>query len=528
VKDQSTKKDLLWFSVVAIAILAFGSIPFWIAKSVETNKLVFLGAYFDEADYAVHISMMQAGRMGEWTYQIRFTSEEHRAAFVRMFYIILGHASKWSGLNVETTFHIARWFFGFIALYSIYQLCRKIFPNQIHARTAFLLSALGAGTGWLQLMLGAPLEPISPIDFWLIDAYIFFSISLFPSFSFSLALMASALNLFLFFLDSRKWQTVAFICLLAVVSQITNPIAFAAIDAAFVGTTLSFWWKNREIESRHLFALFIIAFAQIPLLTYNFLILARDPFWSQFTYQNQTLSPPPSFYVWGFAPFWIFAIYGMVITFRERNSNMAAMTAWVISGFTLAYIPVFIQRRFILGITIPLGILAIYGLSHLIKLISTKLPNILNREKLAYFTYILLASISSIYLSLGSGLFMQTQPAEKFNSRDLENALVWLNENAKPDDFVLADIKTSQLVAQRTSLRVYVGHQMETIYFEDKKLSMIAYFQGNSPKGWLTQTRAQWVIYGQYEKEISSSFAPRSELKLAYKNETVTIYKVRH
>jgi hypothetical protein len=115
-----------------------------------------------------------------------------------------------------------------------------------------------------------------------------------------------------------------------------------------------------------------------------------------------------------------------------------------------------------------------------------------------------------------------------FNSRDLENALVWLNENAKPDDFVLADIKTSQLVAQRTSLRVYVGHQMETIHFEDKKLSMIAYFQGNSPNGWLTQTRAQWVIYGQYEKKISSSFAPSSELEIAYKNETITIYKVRH
>ena len=120
---------------------------------------------------------------------------------------------------------------------------------------------------------------------------------------------------------------------------------------------------------------------------------------------------------------------------------MGAMAAWVISGFTLAYLPVLIQRRFILGITIPLGILAVYGLSHILKKISIKSPNILKREGLVCFTYILLASISSIYLSLGLSLFMQTRPVDKFYPRDLESALIWLNENADSNDFVLADVK---------------------------------------------------------------------------------------
>ena len=97
-------------------------------------------------------------------------------------------------------------------------------------------------------MLGASLEPISPIDFWLIDAYIFFSISLFPSFSFTVALMTSALNLYLDYLHTGKWQTIVFISLLAIASQITNPIAFAVIDIAFAGATFILWWKNREIE----------------------------------------------------------------------------------------------------------------------------------------------------------------------------------------------------------------------------------------------------------------------------------------
>ncbi len=264
---------------------------------------------------------------------------------------------------------------------------------------------------------------------------------------------------------------------------------------------------------------------QIPLLTYNFFILNRDPFWSQFTFQNQTLSPPPIFYFWGFAPFWLFALYGMFLALRERNPNMAAMTAWMGGGFALVYLPVAIQRRFVLGITIPLAALAVHGLSQLIK----RIPVFLKRENLVYFSYILLASVSSIYLSLGSSLFMRTLPAEKFYPRDLESALVWLSEreNAMPNDFVLADIQTSQLVAQRTSLKVYVGHEMETIRYEDKKMAMELFYKGRAPKDWLAQTRVRWVIYGPYEKKISSSFAAGTELEMVYKNNSVIIYRVK-
>jgi hypothetical protein len=520
-KNQSHKNDLFLFSLIALAILALSSLPYWVGRASETDELLFRGIYFDEADYAVHISMMQAGSMGDGTYQMRFTDEEHRAAFLRMFYIALGHASRWTGLHVETTFHIARWIFGFIALSCIYQLFQKIFRSVSHARAAFLLGSCGAGAGWLQLILGAPLEPISPIDFWLIDAYVFFSVSLFPSFSFNLALMGLTLNLFLNYLETGKWQTVLWISLLAALSQTTNPIALATVDMAFAGAVLSLWWRNRKIESRHVLALLAIALAQLPLLSYNYLILNHDPVWSTFTFQNQTLSPPPIFYLWGFAPFWLFAPYGIILAFRERNSSMIAMAAWVFTGFVLVYLPVAIQRRFILGITIPLAALAIYGLGHLIKLTSF----LLKRENLTFLTFALLASVSSIYLVLGTSQHIQTLPTEKYYPRDFENALAWLNENATPNDFVLGSIPSSQLTAQRTRLKVYVGHKMETIQFENKKSYMISFYKGTSPKNWLTQTRVQWVIYGPYEREISSSFSPSPDLKLIYKNKTVTIYK---
>lgn len=508
----------------AIAIMALASLPLWVGHASETSDILFRGTFFDEADYAVHLSMMQSGRMGDWMYQMRFTEEPHQPTFLRMFYIMLGHVSRWAGLDLVTTFQIARWLFGSTAIYTIYLLCQKLFNNINHVRAAFFLAVLGAGAGWFQLLLGIPLTPISPIDFWLIDAYVFFSISLFPSFSFSLTLMVWALKLFLDYLETGRSKTIFLVSLLAVISQTTNPISFMVVDIAFAGAVFTSWWKNQKIEPRHIAALVMIALAQLPLLIYNFLILSRAPFWSLFTTQNETLSPPPVFYIWGFAPFWLFAFYGIFLALREQNPKMLAMTVWVAAGFSLAYLPVAIQRRFILGITIPLAILAINGLGKLLHQLfkSTK------RENLILFSYILLASISTVYLSLGSSLFLKTTPTNKFYPHDLENALIWLDKTARPNDFVLADISTSQIVAQRTQLKVFVGHEIETLYFSEKKLEMEAFYKGNPSPNWLTHTKIQWVIYGPYEKNISSSFAADSVLEKVYQNNSVSIYKVNN
>ncbi len=525
-KEKTHHNDILWFSIVAILILVFGSIPYWTAQLAQTSDLRFLGTYFDETDYAANISMMHAGEMGEWAYQMRFTSEESRPAFLRMFYILLGHVSKWFQLNVETTYHIARWVFGFVALYSIYQLCLKAFSGRKQARAAFLLTALGSGLGWLQLMLGAPLEPISPIDFWLIDTYVFFSISLFPAFSFTLALMAGAVTLYMDFLNTGKWKIIPVICLLTVASQITNPIAFAAIDLSFAGVIIFSWWKNKKVVSSQFYVLCVIAIAQIPLLAYNFIVLSKDPLWSNYTLQNQTLSPPPAYFFWGLAPFCLFAIWGIIRAFYEKNENIILLAIWSLTAILLAYSPVLIQRRFTIGLTIPLGILAIYGLQHLIQLTSAKYPALTKREDLISFAYVLTASISTIYLILGSSLFMQTRPTGNFYSQDLENAFIWLDENAKPNEFLLGSTETGQLAAQRTKLKVYIGHEIETLYFENKKDAVEAYYTGSAAGDWVQHTPIQWVIYGPYEKNVSEIFIPYPDLEIMYENDTVKIYKV--
>jgi len=526
-KNIPNVKNTVWFTITAIVILAAGSIPNWMGAAAETDEMIFRGIYFDTTDYAANIAMMHAGEMGDWAYQMRFTNEPHPAAFLRMFHIILGHAGSLLGLDAEIMFQLARWLLGITALYSIYRLCGKIFPEESHARSAFLLASLGAGLGWLQLMLGAPLEPISPIDFWLIDAYVYFSLSLFPAFAYTLTLMVVALILYLDYLTHQEWSTIGIICALAIACQITNPIAFSVIDIAFVGATFFHWRQNHKVVKNHIYALALIAISQVPLLVYSYNVLINDPVWFQYTAQNETLSPPPIFYFWGFAPFWPFAIIGAIHAARNRTSASGALLGWTLSAFALAYLPVAIQRRFLLGITIPLGILAILGIKILMDRAAEKMPRVQKYAGLILFAYVAMASISSVYLSLGSSLFLQNLPPKNFFSADLEDALIWLDQHAEPNDFVLSSAESGQLVGQYTHLKAYIGHEMETVNYLSKNAEVTAFFQGKSEPGWLEGTSARWIIFGSLERTLAGrEDFPYPDMEIAYQSEGVTIYQL--
>jgi hypothetical protein len=521
----SNNKDFLWIALVAILILLLSSIPTWAGYQAETQELRFRGIYYDSQDYAVHIATMEAGRHGEWAYQFRFTTESHTPAYLRLFYIVLGHFSKWLGLTSESTYHLARWILGFFALFTLYKLMQQVFPDLFWARIAFLLATLGSGLGWLQLIFNWTSSKITPIDFWLIDDYIFFSLSVFPHFAFVTAGMCIALSLWLDFLKKPHWTHVAWIGLTSILVQFVNPIAFASVDVSLLGATLFSWWHHQKIRKEDIGALFAIAMAQIPLLVYNFLVLNNDPLWSQFTAQNQTLSPPPDYYLWGFGLFWPFAIFGTVIAFRTKANALGAAIFWVVSGFLLAYAPVEIQRRFLQNITIPLGILATMGLIKLLESRVAQSPGLMRWTKSLVLLFIFLTSISSIQLSLGRTAYLQTYPEEFYYSASLEDAVRWLRENAQYNDFILASEQTSQVLAQKAGMRTYAGHEMETLGYTTKLLEVEAFFQGDLPE--LAGSPIKWVIYGPSERRLSPNFQIPGNLELVYDIEDLQIYQVR-
>ena len=485
------------------------------------------GVYFDPQDYAVDISMMRAGMQGGWAYQFRFTTESPHPAYVRMFYITLGHISGWVRLSPEITYELARWLFGYTSLFALYFLFRRIFPKRFWARAAFALACMGSGIGWLQLMLHWVPGPITPIDFWFIDAYVSFSLSLFPHFAFALTGMSLAAIFWLEYLEKQHSQYVIWAALTAIFVQLTNPIAFAVVDIGLAFATFFLWWQNRRIRWANFWALAILAAAQVPLFLYNLIVLTKDPLWNQYTIQNQTLSPPPTYYVWGFALFWPFAIVGVATAFREKIPALGAASFWALAAFLLAYAPFPIQRRFLFGITIPLSALSTWGLMKLFETGAARHPKWMRWQPRLVLLFVSLASISMIYLSLGRAVYLETHPAEFYYPASMDGAAAWLEAHAQPNDFALASEQTSQVIAQKTDLRVYFGHEMETLDFANKQIAMTAFFDGKAPDGWLKSTPVKWVIYGPLERGINPNFQPGPDLALVYDQQDVQIFEVR-
>jgi hypothetical protein len=91
----------------------------------------------------------------------------------------------------------------------------------------------------------------------------------------------------------------------------------------------------------------------------------------------------------------------------------------------------------------------------------------------------------------------------------------------------LAAENTSQLVAQKSGLKVFAGHEMETIHYIDKLKQVAAWYQGNMPEAALAESGVKWVVYGPYEKELDLNFVAGDNLVKAFSNSEVTLYLVK-
>jgi hypothetical protein len=517
-------KEFRWALGVSILMVLLSSLPLLVGYLSETPQQHFAGTVVDVEDYSVHLAMMHYGQLGGWDYQFRFTTEPHTGAYVRTFYVVLGHLTAWTGLPVDFIFQIARVIFGLLACLAVYRLMTRIFPSVTQRRLALVLAVLGAGFGWFQAPLGLYPDPhISPVDMWLIDAYLYFSIAIFPHFSAVIAALAVALTAFFDYVQHPQRRDLILIALCALFVQIVNPIAFVLADCGMLGAFIFSCWQKRRLDWRLAFALGLIAAIQVPILLYSLILLVHDPAWAIYTRQNLTLSPPPLYYLFGFGLFWPFVIVGAINAFRKPELGTASALTWVVAAFTLSYLPMDIQRRFLLAITVPLTILAIPAILDLSSWLHERLP----LSKLTgSMLVVTLASMSAFFFAGAFSANMASRPSYLFEPAALIQGTDWLEKNGRPNEVVLASAPTAQLIARHTTLRFYFGQEFETLHYADKALQVESFYRGLQPQSWLDGLPVTWVVFGPYEKKWAQSLPAWPELKVAYQNDQVTIYRV--
>ncbi|MEW5719993.1 MAG: hypothetical protein AB1817_15300, partial [Chloroflexota bacterium] len=355
-----TRAEWRWTIAASVLILFLSAIPYIIGYLSETAEWRFGGAVFDRQDYNVYLANIQIGLRGEWQLRMLHTSEELSPAYVRMFYVLIGQVGRLTHLAPAALYEAARWIAGLGMLLTLYAFtARFLYPIALR-RAAFLIGALGSGIGWLLLILRwQPNPDVSPIDFWLIDLYGFFSLLAFPHFAMVMAALWSAVLAMLKHWETGQWRWLIVCALCVVVMQLAQPFGLVIITLVLIGYA-AWGWFARE-RRFPVASLGLLMLAQLPLAAHTLLVLYGDPRWSGFSAQNITLSPDPIYYVLGLGIPGALAIVGAWRVARRRFGPACLLVVWLVAVAILVYAPVAFQRRFAEGVTAPIAVLAALG-----------------------------------------------------------------------------------------------------------------------------------------------------------------------
>jgi hypothetical protein len=199
------------------------------------------------------------------------------------------------------------------------------------------------------------------------------------------------------------------------------------------------------------------------------------------------------------------------------------LIAWVAAVPFLVYIPFNLQRRLVMGVQLPLSILAATGLYLLVQ----GKPKLWRRSSLALIFF---ASLTNIFLLVGSVASVTGREAPIFHPVTQVEAINWLARQAK-GEVVMAVYQTGNVLPAYANVRAFVGHGPETINSDEKREEARRFFSGATSDVWrrelLQKFNIRYVYYGPNEK-AAGDFSPQNApyLEELYRNEEVQIFGV--
>jgi hypothetical protein len=530
--------------IVAVVVVAVSCLPYLVGYLFTPPGRVFGGFVLDAVDSNTYLAKMQQGAQGHWKAVLLHTPEDHPALRLYVFYLALGHLAAWLGLPLIVVYHAARAACGLILLIGLYIFMSLFLESRRVRWVAYLLAAIGSGVGWLIILVaGNPtLGGVSPLDFWLMEAYVFFTLFLFPQSALAMALLMGTLGgMVKFFERDGGWWPWLFAlgCGLALV--LLNPYVLVVTGVVLGGYWLAVWISRRRLPWREAVALAALGVLLAPPMAYYALQFNSHPVWLSFLSQDIVPSPPVWYYMAGYGLVFLLALPGAWYVLRRRNERQLMLIIWPAVILLVSYLPFSGQRRMIFGGVIPLAALAAIGLMIIVvpwiqrsQLGSKLAARGYSQERLGALIISLsvaLSSLSNLLLVAGSTLSVASGAPGITQPVAVEEAVAWLGEHSTLDDVTLSSYQVGNVIPARIGRRVVWGHWDETAFFDQKKTDVTAFFDGATSdeerQAFLRRYGVDYVFYGPAERELGSfDLLAVSYLQPIFSTNQVTIYQV--
>jgi len=511
------RKPIFMISLSTLVLLLVTG-PFIFAILGEDNGFVFNGFLLNPLDGNSYLAKMYQGWEGNWKFVLPFTSDPGKGAYLFLFYLALGHLARILNLQLLTIFHVTRILGCISLLWALWQFYGSVFLDSRLHKLAFAVSSLGSGLGWILISTGHLTS-----DFWVAEAYPFLSSYTNPHFPFGLSLLLFLIRPPLN--QDLKWMKGFLIGFCAFVISMINP--FGIVITLMVLGGVGLWAIIKRLHYKNiLIRVFIVGIAGLPLLIYDLWVTNTDPVFAVWNTQNLTPSPPVWDLVFSLSPVLILGVIGYFKLKKmggiDPETPMASLVVWSCLGLLLLYIPINLQRRFMMGMYVPLVGLAVVGLKFLARN---------SNQRFNFLTVVLIVLVfptNLIIIFAAQGGIMSHDPQIYLDKEEV-STLYWVVENTEPDALILSSPEMGLFIPAYTGRRVLYGHPFETVEATEEKAAVISFFDNSYDSqqrdDYLEFHGVDYIFFGPRERSIGI-LVMNNDWDIVYHQDEVTLYRV--
>lgn len=531
---SARREKLLVFAIIAVALL-LSSVPDihgWLLSGRDHH---YVGYSYNIDDCYVYMSWARQAADGQFFARNLFTTDHQLGRQFNLYFLLIGNVARLLHAPLLAVFYAFRIAGGAALLWAVYRLAAWALPGPANARvTALALVGLGAGFGWLYSSPSMMRNRLLlPVDTWQPEAITFMSLQMSSLFVVSTALIVLCMA---FLIRSQRQSSMrdsvfAGLCALVLgnihsydILHIAGAWGLYLVVASIIARRIDWAAWGRAV---------VAGLICTPTVIYQYLLYKYDPVFHA-RVETTTLSFGLHTYLLGYGLAFIFAAAAAILAarsvrFRAMWRDPEApliLVCWVVAAFVIVYLPTSFQRKMIMGVHVPMGILAGAGVAYLGEWIGRKTKEV--SAGLICLVVVLLSVPSNLtwiareykHLNLGDS---ETNSTSFLSDDDLD-IYDWIRTQTKATDAFVGIPTRMLFVPGLCDRKVWSGHWSETPDYPGKMHILYAFERGMmpDPQAFLRETRATYLIWPNLPP---GAIAP-PYLTRVYGNGTYTIYAI--
>ncbi len=521
------KKEYLIVVFISIFTILLNNLPLIYGYTVKKDHLEFLGRRVNNSqDQYTYLAFIEQSKQGLKLFENLYTPEDQKATMLRPSYLVIGRFAHFLNLSSITAYHLSRIILTMLFFIVLYIFISKYFKEIGQRILTFSLITLSFGLGFI-------LQGLVPnsSDLNIPESITFLALAEAPHFILAQILMVLG---FYFYLEGMEKKSIFWYLLSAtsfLLLSFEHPFNLIVISLVVLITTIYQATKNIKDRFSHLSGMLVNLVAIGAGLSYQYIETIASPILNAWSKQNILLSPEPINYLLGYGLILILSIFGIEKFLKNVDFSKILILAWVLITFVLLYAPFDFQRRLSEGLHIPLVILATWGLIEIYDFL---------KHQMKELAFVVVASL--IFIMVLPAFIWVYQDTTAILKNDSSNyyyylmdsellGLSWLKQNSKPEGIILSNWFYGNLIPGITGRKVYVGHKIQTIQFNqkiDKLNEFLLNLDHPQALRFLKDYQIKYIFLGINDSMVNFGFKPfeKPYLKNVYNKEGVLIFEV--